>query len=213
MKKAAFILLSILILISLLSGCSGSGQEKMPTPTGGSVQSKDTPVTMDDISKMKVAVLLGSVYDTYMAKNYPETEVLQYKSNPDLILAVKTGKADAGLIVTETMKEMQRTDSSLKILVDHILSNPIGMGFNKDNNELREQFNSFLNEIKSNGVYDNWVKRWFVDGNTEMPVIENKKNNGTLMVGTTSDKGMPFAIVKDNQLIGSDTELAERFGA
>jgi polar amino acid transport system substrate-binding protein len=46
-----------------------------------------------------------------------------------------------------------------------------------------------------------------------MPVIENKKDNGQLIVGVVGDKGLPYAIIKDNELIGSDIELVERFGA
>lgn len=46
-----------------------------------------------------------------------------------------------------------------------------------------------------------------------MPKIANSRANGVLVVGNVSDKGLPFTVVKDNQLIGFDVELAERFGA
>lgn len=178
-----------------------------------SLQNKDSSLSMEDIAKMKLGVLQGSVHDSYMAQNYPDSQVLQYKSYPDLLLAVKSGKVNAGFITTDTLKEIQKEDDSLQILVDNVISNPIGMGFNKDNDALKEEFNRFLEEIKANGVYDDWAKRWFEDGSTEMQAVENKKDNGKLVVGVVSDKGMPYAIVKDNQLIGSDIELVERFGA
>ena len=178
-----------------------------------SLQNNESILTMEDVAKMKVGVLLGSVHDSYMAQNYPDTQVLQYKSYPDLVLAVESGKADAGFITTDTLKDMQKEDDSLKILIKDVLVNPIGMGFQKDNDALREEFNAFLKEIKGNGVYDDWAKRWFEDGSTDMPAVPNKKNNGKLVVGIVSDKGMPYAVIKDNQLIGSDIELVERFGA
>ena len=178
-----------------------------------STRDSQTFLTMDEISKMKVGVLQGSVHDTYIAQNYPETQVLQYKSYPDLVLAVKGGKVDTGFITTATLKEMQKDDPTLRQLSGDVMAYPIGMGFQKGKNELREEFNRFLEEIKENGVYGDWEKRWFQDGSTEMPAVENKKNIGKLVVGIVSDKGMPFAIIKDNQLIGSDIELVERFGA
>ncbi|MDP2301679.1 MAG: ABC transporter substrate-binding protein/permease [Ignavibacteria bacterium] len=46
-----------------------------------------------------------------------------------------------------------------------------------------------------------------------MPEIKNSKRNGTLIVGTVSDKGLPFTIVKDNRMIGFDIEISERFAA
>lgn len=177
------------------------------------LKSTDEPLSMQDIAKMKVGVLQGSVHDSFMVENYPDTPVAQYKSYPDLILAVKSGKEDAGFITTESFGVMQEENKSLTMLVDNVFEVPIGMGFHKQNDALREEFNAFLEEIKGNGVYDDWVKRWYQDGITDMPVIENEKSNGKLVVGVVGDKGLPYAIIQNNELIGSDIELVERFGA
>jgi polar amino acid transport system substrate-binding protein len=170
-------------------------------------------ITVDEIARKKIGVLQGSVHDSYMAKNFREANVLQFKSYPDLILAVKSGKADVGFITSLSFKELNKSDSSVEMLVDNVFGVDIGMGFNKDNRQLREAFNSFLKEIKANKVIDDLNRRWFKDGSAEMPVIENKKNNGKLIVGNVSDKGPPYTYVKNNRLVGSDIELVERFGA
>lgn len=169
--------------------------------------------TLEEIAKKKVGVLQGSVHDSFMAKKYPNAQVSQYKNYPDLILAVKSGKVDAGFITTESFAALQKEEKSLEILVDKVFTVPIGMGFHKESDELREKFNAFLKEIKANGVYDDLVNRWYREGSTEIPVIENKKKNGKLIVGNVSDKGLPYTIVKNNRLMGSDIELVERFGA
>jgi len=170
-------------------------------------------MTVADIAKGKVGVLQGSVHDSYMQANFPDASVSQYKSYPDLILAVKSGKVDAGFITTESFGVMQQEDPSLTMLVDNVFEVPIGMGFNKQRGELREDFNAFLQQIKENGVYNDWIKRWYKDGLTEMPVIQNKKDNGQLIVGVVGDKGLPYAVIQSNELVGSDIELVERFGA
>lgn len=169
--------------------------------------------TLDEIAGKRVGVLQGSVHDSYMAKNYPDANVSQYKSYPDIILAVKSGKIDAGFITSVSFSELQKEDTSLVMLVDSVFNVDIGMGFNKENDTLRDAFNIFLTEISANGLKDNLIKRWYQDGSTEMPVIENKKNNGKLIVGIVSDKGPPYTFVKNNRMIGSDIELVERFGA
>ncbi len=170
-------------------------------------------VNINDIVKKRVGVLQGTVHDSYMAKHYPQANVFQFKSYPDLILAVKNGKVDAGFITKESFLDLQKEDSSIVILVDSVFSVDIGMGFNKENDSLRDAFNSFLRQIKTNGINDDIIKRWYKENSTEMPVIENKKSNGKLVVGNVSDKGLPYTIVKNNRLIGSDIELVERFGA
>ncbi|MGZ5011523.1 MAG: ABC transporter permease subunit, partial [Methylobacter sp.] len=169
--------------------------------------------TVDDLKDKRIGVLLGSVHDTYAMEHYPKSTILQYKSLPDLVLAVKLGKVDAAIYTRETLIELLRSDNELGLLGDSLQSYPIGMGFNKNNDHLRERFNVFLKQIKSNGEFDDMVKRWLKNGSTEMPEIPNTGANGVLVVGIVSDKGLPFAIVKDGKLVGFDIELAERFGA
>ena len=180
----------------------------------GSDQGRQKKLTsIDDLKDKRIGVLLGSVHDTYAMEHYPNATILQYKSLPDLVLAVREGKIDAAIYTRETLLEILRGDSELGLLGDSLLSYPIGMGFNKDNDLLREQFNAFLKQIKSNGDFEDMVNRWIKNAGTVMPEISNAGANGVLVVGIVSDKGLPFAVFQDNKLIGFDIELAERFGA
>ena len=170
-------------------------------------------VSIADLKDKRIGLLLGSVHDSYAAENYPKATLLQFKTPSDILLAVKSGKADVGMYTRETLIEILRNDPELGLLGESIFSVPIGMGFNKDNSALREKFNEFLRQIVNNGVYSDMVERWMNQGDTRMPQIANSKSNGSLVVGNVSDKGMPFTILKDNKLVGFDIELAERFGA
>ncbi|MEQ8175878.1 MAG: ABC transporter permease subunit [Syntrophomonadaceae bacterium] len=169
--------------------------------------------TVEDLKDKKIGVLLGGIHDEYARKTYPNATVMQYKSQSDLILAVKTGKVDAAFFTHESLLEMMRSDQELAFLGENLYRIPMGMGFNQNNDKLREQFNEFLKQIKGNGVYDDMVDRWVAKGINDMPVIDNTKNNGRLVVGVVSDKGLPFAIVKNNRIVGFDIEMAERFAA
>jgi polar amino acid transport system substrate-binding protein len=170
-------------------------------------------ITMAEIARKKIGVVQGSVADSFVAKNYPNSRTLRYKNYPDLILAAKFGKVDAGFMTSQQLGEYQKKDKSLGLLLDNVFAIDVGMGFNKENQQLRTRFNAFLREIKANGVYADLIKRWYKDGSTEMPVIVNPKNNGQLVVGIVSDKGLPFVTVANNRLIGFEVELDERFGA
>lgn len=169
--------------------------------------------SVDDLKHKRLAVLLGSVHDSYALKNFPQAEIMQYKSPSDILLAVKSGKVDAAIYTRETLVEILQADPELALLGDSLQNYPIGIGFNKDMDVLREQFNAFLKTIKQDGTYDDMVSRWIKNNITTMPHIENSKKNGVLIAGNVSDKGLPFTVVKNNQLIGFDIELAERFGA
>jgi polar amino acid transport system substrate-binding protein len=167
----------------------------------------------DDIADKRVGVLQGSVHDTYVDEHYPRAVVLQYKSPSDLILAVRAGKVDAGLYTRETLAAMLRDDPELGLVGDSLQSYPVGIGFGKEDDALREQFNAFLKEIRESGVYDDMVARWMAGGATTMPELPAGATDGVLVAGVVSDKGLPFTIVRDGRLVGFDIELAERFGA
>lgn len=206
MKNKVVMLAVILIITLSLAGCNNGGEKDIKNE-GAKLK------TVTDLKDKRIGVLLGSVYDGYAAQNFPNATVLQYKSPSDMILAVKSGKVDASFYNHEALLKILQNDKELGILGGNLFSVPIGIGFNKDNDSLRESFNAFLKQIKENGVYDDMVNRWIVNGSTNMPVIDNPKNNGVLTVGVVSDKGLPFAIVKDNKMIGFDIELSERFAA
>jgi len=169
--------------------------------------------SIDDVKNKSIGVLLGSVHDAYAYKNYPNANIMQYKSPSDLILAVKTGKVEVGFFVSELLENKIRDDNSLAFLGESIKVFPIAYGFNKNNSQLREKFNKFFKELKESGVYDDMLNRWIKKGSTTMPKIDTPNINGELIVGHLSDGGLPFVTVKDNELIGLNIEFTKRFAA
>lgn len=169
--------------------------------------------SVEDIKSRKMAVLLGSTHDVYAQENFPTSEIMQYKSPSDVVLAVKTGKVDVGIWVYELLIEMLQKDDSLALFGDSFGILPVGYAFNKNNTELKEKYNEFLASIKKEGVYDEMVERWVTKSNYAMPSIDTPAKNGTLIVGHVSDSGLPFVAIKDNKLIGFNIELTKRFAA
>ena len=228
MKKKFFVICSLLVLFkvftvfnseNLVTGLPAaqhaiSAISPFLSAEAAASTSQETKLaSLDDLHNKRIGVLLGSVHDTYAMKTFPKATILQYKTASDIVLAVKTGKVDVAIYTYETLLDIFRTNDDLAFLGAPLFSVPVGVGFNKKNDQLREQFNSFLKEIKKNGIYDNMINRWIIQGDTTMPDIKNSKKNGVLAVGIVSDKGLPFMIIKDNKLIGFDAELSERFAA
>ena len=193
-----------------------------PSGIAAVVRLGDKPVKLNTAVKMRVAddirdrtigVLLGSVHDTYANRTYPKAKILQYQTISDLLIALNSGKIDVAFSDQSMVPEVLKANPALGILAKDIFSIPIGAGFNRENVRLREQFNAFLKEIKSNGTYNDMVTRWMEKGRTEMPRIEVSRKNGVLRAGVVNDLGMPWGMIKDGQLIGFDIELSTRFAA
>jgi len=206
--KKSIVMLFILLMTCFLAGCANESELVGETSAESSKLS-----SLDDLKDKRIGVLLGGIHDQYANERFPDATVMQYKSQSDLLLAVKTEKVDAAFFSYESLLIMMRENDDLGFIAENLFSVPMGMGFNKNNDQLREEFNEFLKQCKADGIHDDMIKRWVIDGSMEMPEIANPQNNGRLVVGYVSDKGLPFAIVKNNQIVGFDIEMAQRFAA
>ena len=88
-----------------------------------------------------------------------------------MLMALNSGKIDAAFYDQAAMSEHAEGQPCAWYPGQERLQLQIGAGFNRDNGALREQFNAFLKEIRSNGTYDDMMKRWVENGSTEMPRI------------------------------------------
>ncbi len=169
-------------------------------------------VSAADLADKRIGVLMGSAHDTYATKTYPNAKILQYRTAADIALAVKTGKVDGALYDEEPLRDMLNDDPSLGILGESLFSFTVGVGFNKNSEDLRQSFNRFLAGIKQNGVYAGMVDRWIQKRETRMPDIPRGQTSGVIVAGVSTG-GAPFTFVQNNEMLGFDIELLKRFGA
>jgi len=169
--------------------------------------------TVNDIHDKRIGVLLGSIHDAYATKTYPDATLLEYQNVSDMLFALNSDKVDVVFMDESSLKEVFSKNPDLGVLDSSMFIVPIAAGFNSENDRLREQFNAFLREIRTNGIYNDMVDRWMEKGLSEMPEIKTPATNGTLKPGIVSDLGLPFTVIKDGQLIGFDIELSKRFAA
>ncbi|MEI7491293.1 MAG: ABC transporter permease subunit [Bacteroidota bacterium] len=169
--------------------------------------------TLADIKNRRIGVLLGSVHDAYATKQFPNAAIFQYPNLSDLLFGLNSDKVDVAFSDQSSVNDIFNKNPGLGILAKNVFTVNIGAGFDKDSDQLRKQFNSFLKEIRSNGVYKDLVERWMDKGLEEMPGITSTNINGQLKVGVVSDLGMPSTVMKNGRLIGFDIELAQRFAA
>ncbi|NTU57661.1 MAG: transporter substrate-binding domain-containing protein [Chlorobiaceae bacterium] len=196
--KKSFHLVTLFMVVCcvLLTGC---------TEKNGRISS------VDDLKDKRIGVLQGSVHDIYATKTFPKATILQYKSPSDMILAVKSGKIDAGIYTSDELVDLIRHQPEVTVFGPPLFSSDLGLGFHRENGGLRLSFNRFLHQIRKNGVYDDMVNRWMNKGESSMPDIPKVESGAPLVVGLVSDNGLPFTAVKDNRLVGFNIELLERF--
>ena len=166
-----------------------------------------------NIKKKRIGVLLGSIHDSYATKTFPEATIMQYQNLSDMLFGLNSDKVDVAFMDHTGLKDVFSKNPGLGILAENVFAVDIAAGFNQQSDGLREQFNAFLKEIKSNGIYRDMEDRWMTRGLSEMPGIKNEKTNGQLKAGIVSDLGLPTTIIKDGKLVGFDIEIGQRFAA
>ena len=178
-------------------------------------QSKRTEARSDQKpdSWSEIGVLMGSIHERYATNNYPKAEIKSYNTLPDMLMALSTGKVDAAFIDQSSAREILAVNPDFEVLKKNLFMVDIGAGFNQNSDALRQDFNRFLKEIKSDGTYEAMVKRWHESMGSEMPEIDNPHPKGIIRIGTVSDIGLPIVAKRNGKWEGFDVEVGTRFAA
>jgi len=177
---------------------------------------KGSPVftSVKDVETARIALTLGSAFDDYARKELPKATVLQFKTGADVILALKSGKADVAFQGYETARDLVKSDPALGMLSPRVFRSPLAFGFNYETGaELRTSFNAFLAQVKADGTLDDMKGRWLYGGKLDKVRIPVPNPKGELRIGVTSAKGMPLISMTGKEPLGFDIELGERFAA
>src|SRR5262249_9584725 len=102
----------VLLLFGITVSCRRSSESaarvSSSAPKTGGIMS-----STDDLKDKRIGVLLGSVYDRFATKTYPQATVLHFDTPSDLQLAVVAGKVDVGLSDEQLISEVLRTNNEL----------------------------------------------------------------------------------------------------
>lgn len=185
---------------------------KAPSRDTSSVEQQQITST-DELHDKRLGVLMGSIYDDYAARNFPDASIHTFNAVPDMLIALKTGRIDATFVDQPMLKEITSGNSDFAVLEEFLFYIDIAAGFNKQNSELLEDFNSFLREIQANGTHEKIIDRWMKQRGSQMPHIETVHDGEQLRVGIVSDIGLPYAAMSEDKYIGLDIEIASRFAS
>lgn len=199
MKPYRRLIIGVICMLSLIfSGCLK--QENPPM------------AKLEDLANKRIGVGGGTVYDQFVVNKFPAATALRYKEQSDLILALKGEKVDAAITNLAAAKIMLKPNPEIGILTDEVLNFPIGIGFSKNNPELREKFNAFLRTAKADGSLDAMYKKWF-DSDIDkiiMPKFPIRANARTVVAGVAIGD-LPSVGYADGEYIGFDIELLQKF--
>lgn len=188
------------LLVLLLAGCVEKGTKKVILNSEA------------DISGLTVAVQAGSIYDFELSKR-SDIKVARFNSTPDVVAAITSGHADVMKDDEISMSPGDLRSHHLRIAMRDKESFDIAFAFRKDDAETVRLFNTFLDEIRADGTYDEIHHRWYDTDEPDtvtLPHIEQVSEGQPLRIVTHSLMA-PLCFRKGDLWTGFEMEILKRF--
>ncbi len=115
---------------------------------------------VDDLSGKKIGVQAGTTGDIYCTDEFGQDMVKQYKNGAEAVAALKNGQVECVVIDNEPAKNYVKANTGLKILETEYAVEDYAAAISKDNNELLENFNKALKELKDEGEIDKIINKY-----------------------------------------------------
>lgn len=198
MQRKLFSTVLILLLL-LLAGCDG---RKHHVQLLGE----------EDVAGKTIGCGDGSVYDMMLSKR-SDIQVQRYTVTPDMVVALTSGKIDAFLDDEIALSPAERRRHGVKIAFRSKENFDIAFAFPKGDQASVDAYNSFLAEIRQNGLYEEIRHRWFdteEPDTVKMPILETPADAPPLHVAV-SIMVAPMSFPVGDHWHGFEIELLQRY--
>lgn len=193
MKK----LLTIVTVLSLLNLATSCNQREKITD-------------FNQLEGKEFAVPTGTVADQLVLSTFPEAKFRYFNTVLDACMAVKGNKADAAAYDEPILRNIAAKNSGLKVLPKMITTDHYGYAVKKGSQDLKQVIDEVLAEMRSDGTYDEMIKRWLPDEGEPKPMPEIKTGKEGVLVFGTSATTEPFSFMRSQEIVGLDIEIASR---
>jgi polar amino acid transport system substrate-binding protein len=117
------------------------------------VKNNSPIANLNDIRGRRVATTSGSVYDRWMKRCFPSTEVVVTDSVTNAVIAFNQGRADAVMFDDTSLVLIAATDPNAKMLDDTFQEGPYGIGIRQGNVQLKRWIDARLAIMKQKDLF------------------------------------------------------------
>ncbi len=202
-RKYFCLFISIILIVSMASiftACNNkSSDEKAKL-----VQS------IADLDGSRIGVQLGTTGDIF-ASDIKDAQIERYNRGADAVQALLNNKLDAIIIDKLPAEAFVENNPELSILEEDFAVEEYAICISKENTELKEQINSALSQLKSDGTLDKIISNYIGDETIgKYPYTSPEgitRNNGTLVMATNAEFP-PYEYIESGEIIGIDADMA-----
>ena len=164
----------------------------------------------NDLTGKTIGVQLGTTGMTY-AEQVPDATVEKYNKGADAVEALKQGKVDVVLIDSAPAKYFVAKNPGLSILSEPFAVEEYAIAIKKGNDELTQQVNNALAQLRENGTLDQINQNWLVDeeyGKHPYTSPENVTRDGKIVMATNAEFA-PYEFLEEGKIVGYDVDMMQ----
>lgn len=201
MKKFLPLIILPLIILTLITACGGAGKQIN---------------SLDDLKTARIATWPFSAYAFLAQENFPDAQMFTFDTLGDLLQNLRDNKIDAFVIGKAIIDAAKRDGVDTNYLPQSLGDVPLAYIFTKNERgrKLCSQMNEFLAKLEAGGELDA-LRNNRIHGYTGEQTFTKSPStgaSGTLKIGTTADD-TPFIYVSNQQIVGYEVELFDKFCA
>ena len=190
-------------------------QEENEVQEENGKENGSSPSSIESFNGKRIGVQAGTEFDEMVGEVLPDAKLAYFITKADLVAALEGGKVDAFVVDEPVAQMLMHEQDNLTYLPDYLDFFETGAIFPKSEagEDLREEFNAFLEPLLQDGTLDEMAKKWFgedEEAKTMPDIASLPATNGTLVLATESGYA-PFEYVRDGQVVGYDMELVALF--
>ena len=122
--------------------------------TGRLLVKNDSPInTLSDIAGKRIATTTGSIYDRWVRRCFPSTQLVVTDSFTNALLAFNQGRADTLMWDDTVLVGIAAADRSSKLTNDTFLALPYGIGIKQGNTAMKRWVDSRLELMRKKDTF------------------------------------------------------------
>lgn len=127
------------------------------------------------------------------------------------IIAMALSTVLALSVFTACGKKNSSSGPAVKVIDIELTEEEYALGVDKDQPELLEKVNEFIERIQEDGTYDEILNRYFGDGEPQAVVSAQFDADKDQLIVATNAAFEPFEYTKGDSYLGIDMEIAKLF--
>ena len=167
----------------------------------------DVPDVFKALSGKRVGVVLGSIQDMAVTDMSPDAEIMRMANIPDMLAALESDRVDVigeeNLSVTFNKEIAAKVDSVSAGLPPR----PIGACFHLGNTQLKQDFDSFLADIRRDGTYQRIYDRWRNADDPSAIAVPEQRGTGQKIHVAICPAMPPFCFISSGEPSGLEIDM------